>query len=65
MSKISRERRRFKIKRKRERRKKIKKLKEKYFATKSKTKKDEIAEKMRKTSPHSPIEEILGIKKEK
>ncbi|MBZ9578565.1 hypothetical protein KJA14_01810 [Patescibacteria group bacterium] len=65
MSKVSRKRRQFKIKRKGKRKKKLRKLKEKYFASKSKKEKEEIIEKMKKTSPHSPIEKILGIKKEK
>lgn len=65
MGKISPKKRQFKIRKIRQRREKIRKLKEKYLATKSKKKKEEIAEKMRKVSPRSPIEEILGIKKEK
>jgi len=62
MSKVSKKRRQFEIKTKQKRRKKLKKLKEKYLATKSKRKKEEIIEKMKRIFPRSPIEEILGIK---
>lgn len=64
MSKASQKRRRFKIKRKLKRKRKLKKLKEKYFAAKSKKGKEEIIEKMKRISPNSPIEKILEIKKE-
>ncbi|MBZ9572476.1 hypothetical protein KJA15_04040 [Patescibacteria group bacterium] len=64
MSKISKKRRQFKIKRGKKKRKKIRKLKEKYFTTQSKEGKGKIIEKMRKISPHSPIEETLSVKKE-
>jgi len=65
MSKISRKRRQFEIKRKRKRRKKLRKLKEKYSTAKTKKEREEIIEKMRKIAPHLPIGEILGVKKEK
>ena len=63
MGKISPKRRQFEIKRKRKRRKKIKKLKEKYLKTKGKKEKEKIIEKMKRVSPHFPIEEFLEVKK--
>jgi len=63
MSKISQKRRQFEIKRKRERRKKIKKLRERYFQSKSEEEKAKIIEKLKKIVPHLRLEEILGLKK--
>lgn len=60
MSKISKKRRRFEIRKKRKRRTKIKKLKEKYFQTKSGKEKEKIIEKIKKIAPHLRIEEVLG-----
>jgi hypothetical protein len=63
MSKISQKRRQFEIKRKRERRKKIKKLRERYFQSKSEEEKAKIIEKLKKIVPYLRLEEILGLKK--
>jgi len=63
MSKISRKRRQFEIKRRQKRRKKIKKLKEKYLLTKTREEKEKILEKIKKIAPHYPIEEILKLER--
>lgn len=63
MSKISKKRRRFEIRKKQKRRKKIKKLKERYLAAKSKEEKEKILEKLKRITPHYPLDQFLGTKK--
>jgi len=65
MSKVSPRRRQFVIKKRRKRRAKIQKLKEKYLQTKTKKEKEALVEKIKKISPHYPIEELLRVKNEK
>jgi len=63
MSKISKKRRRFEIRKKQKRRKKIKKLKERYLAAKSKEEKEKILEKLKRITPHYPLDQFLGTEK--
>ena len=63
MSKISEKRRRFEIRKKQKRRKKIKRLKEKYLATKTKEEKEKILEKLKRSAFHYPLDQFLGTKK--
>ena len=59
MSKVSRKRRRMKIRQRKKRRQKIKKLKEKYKKAKTKKEKEKILEKLRKISPFYPLDQFL------
>ena len=65
MSKESVKRRQFDIRAKRKRKVKIKKLKEKYIKAKSKEEKDKILEKIKRISPHYPVNQIIEAGKEK
>ena len=62
MGKISPKKRQFEIKKKRKRKEKIKKLKEKYFATKNQKEKEKIAQKLKKIVSPGLAEEILSKK---
>ena len=59
MSKISRNRRQFEIRKKRKRREKLKKLKEKFLSAKSQEEKDKILEKMKRIAPYLNVEEYI------
>jgi len=59
MSKISRKRRQFEIRKKRKRREKLKKLKEKFLSAKSQEEKDKILEKMKRIAPYLNVEEYI------
>lgn len=66
MGKISKNRRRFKIRAKQKMKEKIDKLKENYNRAEGKKSKEEILKKIIKIAPHYPIERILKQnKKEK
>lgn len=60
MSKVSPQRRRFKIRKKQKRQKKLKKLRELYQRAKSKAVKDKILEKVSKIVPCLTEEEFLA-----
>jgi len=62
MGKISDKRRKFEIKKRIKRIAKLRKLKEKYFSSKSKEEKEKIIQKMKRIAFHLQIEEYLGIK---
>ena len=59
MSKISVKRRQFEIKKKKKRKKKVGKLRSKYLEVKSSAEKKKILDKIKKISPHYPIDDIL------
>jgi len=59
MSKISRKRRQFEIRKKRKRREKLKKLKEKFLSVKNQEEKDKILEKMKRIAPYLNVEEYI------
>ena len=59
MSKVSRKRRQFEIRKKRKRREKLKKLKEKFLSVKNQEEKDKILEKMKRTAPYLNVEEYI------
>ena len=59
MSKISRKRRQFEIRKKRKRQAKLKKLKEKFLSVKNQEEKDKILEKMKRIAPYLNVEEYI------
>lgn len=59
MSKISRKRRQFEIRKKRKRQAKLKKLKEKFLSAKSQEEKDKVLEKMKRIAPYLNVEEYI------
>jgi hypothetical protein len=58
MSKVSVKRRRFKIKKKKKRKKKVKRLKSTYSKAESVSEKRKILDKIKKISPHYPVDNI-------